>query len=104
MYSNDDEEFPEPLIGIESGAWMARVVAYLAPKNMMYRGFDGMITYLQTTEHPSTYEMLDHFVQCTVNGEWQDPYPEAEAEPPAISEEDIQAFRDMLNGEGGDDD
>lgn len=95
----DDEEIPEARIGLDSPAWMTRAIAYLASKSMLYRGVDGMISYLSATEDPNAFEALDHLVQCTINGVWQDPYADDQEESaPPITEDDIQEFLDGLGG------
>lgn len=55
MYSSDDEEaeYPEPLVGIDSPAWMAQAIAFLAPKNLLYRGISGVIEHLYTQPETS---------------------------------------------------
>lgn len=109
----DDEEYEDehehelPGVGILSPTWVARVVSLYAPKANLFRGMTGMIEYIESGENFDTVEMLDYFVQHTVNGFYEFPWKvEDEATPNSnglITEDEIQTFLDKLNGEGGDD-
>lgn len=98
MYSEDDEEIPEAVIGLFSPIWMARAMTLWTPRAYLVQGINGMLDYLQSVPVADTYEALDHFIQCTVNGSWQEPYPEPDQEEsaPPITEDDIQKFLDQL--------